>query len=264
MHCIYFNEISNQWVEEKIFCINPYGYDRVQRIEELFRLRVLDGPRYFTPEEFTEFLKFKGLARSVPNFLRKYVGNHEVEEVTQSLFTNRLTELTFADIQNEATRNETLRVINYLASRLQRLKFVGLGVASACLALCYPEFCGTADYIVPALLHIEHDHLNNINPLLTNPATAHTLHESLLMPVEHSLTASEARKIAFDNYGEYLRELWNIKQAFELIPKVRNIEEAIWSFGICHVHKETENTPLTFSGEPDPPRGGLFSKRCPN
>jgi len=184
--------------------------------------------------------------------------------VTESLFTNRLPELTFADIQNEATRNETLRVINYLASRLQRLKFVGLGVTSACLALCYPEFCGTADYIVPALLHIEHDHLNNINPLLTNIATAHRLHESLLMPVEHSLTASEARKIAFDNYIEYLRELWNIKQAFELNHKVRKIEEAIWSFGICYVHKDAENTPLTFSGNPDPPRRGLFSKCCPN
>jgi hypothetical protein len=264
MHCIYFNEISNEWVQEKILCINQHEYDRAIRIEELFRSKVLNGPRYFTPEEFAEILKFKGLAKSVPKFLGKYVGEDEVEEMTQSLFTNRLPELTFADTQNEEIRNEILRVINYLISRLQRLKFVGMGVASACVALCFPEFCGTADYIVPALLHNEHDHLNNLNPLFTNLMTAQRLRESLSMPLEHSLTASEARNIAFGNYGEYLRELWNIKQAFNLNNKVRNIEEAIWSFGICYVHKDNENTPLTFSGDPQPPRGGSFSKDCPN
>lgn len=264
MHCIYYNEISNEWVQEKILCINPYEYDRVRRIEELFRVKVEGGPRYFTPEEFAEFLKFKGLARSVQKFLGKYVDNDEVEQVTQSLFTNRLTELTFADTQNEIIRNEILGIINTFTNRLQHLKFVGLGVASACVALCFPEFCGTADYIVPALLHNEHDHLNNVNPLFTNLMTTQRLHESLLMPLEHSLTASEARKIAFGNYSGYLRELWNIKQAFNLNHKVRNIGEAIWSFGICHVHKNTESKPLKFSGEPHPPRGGPFSKRCPN
>jgi hypothetical protein len=80
--------------------------------------------------------------------------------------------------------------------------------------------------------------------------------------------------IAFSNYRDYVKELWNIKRVFGLDAKIRNVEESFWSFGICYVHKVVdivnnrrtpqENNPLYFSDRPNPPRGGPFAKNCPN
>jgi hypothetical protein len=72
MRCRFFNDFSYEWVQEKRDCINPNEMERARRIERLYREKVEAGPRYFTAEEFSEFLKFKGLARSVPAFLRHY------------------------------------------------------------------------------------------------------------------------------------------------------------------------------------------------
>lgn len=271
MRCRFFNEISDEWVEEKCNCPNPNAIERTRSIENLLRLKFEEGPQYFTPQEFTEFLWFKGAARRIRSFLETYNNTGEVEEVTHNLFTTRLTELTFENTQDAALRNEILNVINTLFYHLQQLKYVGPGVASACVALCFPEFCGTADYIVPALLHNEHDHLNQMNPFFANQYTRQRLQEALITPVFHSLSASRARSIATHNYTTYVQELWSVKTLFRLTHQVRKIEEAIWSFGICYIRKSrdnknkpVDNKPLIFNPRPNPPKGGTFSKYCTN
>jgi hypothetical protein len=45
------------------------------------------------------------------------------------------------------------------------------------------------------------------------------------------MTPHEARQLVTDNYREYIRELWNIKREFNLMP--------------------------------NPPKGGPFRKNCP-
>jgi hypothetical protein len=264
MECEFLNDISDAWVQEKLHCTNVNERERTRRIEERIKSKFEEGPQYFTADEFKDFLIWKGLARSVQAFLRQYDGKGEVEEVTRALFTNELTKLTFAEVQGEPSRNKILEEINDLFQGLQRLKFVGPGVASACVALCFPELCGTADYIVPAILHNEYDSLKNKNPLFANQDTAQKIREALLLPLHNSLSASGARFFATQNYTVYVQELWNIKRGFGLNHQVRRIEEAIWSLGICYIKKNTEVLPLIFNTEPKPPKAGPFSKRCPN
>lgn len=266
MECEFLNDISDAWVQEKLNCTNAIGRERTKRIEERIRSKFEAGPQYFTAEEFKDFLIWKGLARNVPDFVRQYQSTKTVEEATRILFENNINQLNFEDTDDEALREHILTIVNNLFNELQlgRIKYVGPGVASACVALCYPEFCGTVDYIVPALLHNEHDHLNNINPLFVNTEIKRQLQEALMMPLYHSMTASEARNLAIRNYRAYIQELWNIKRRFGLNHPVRRIEEAIWSFGICYIKKNTERLPLTFNAEPKPPKAGPFSKWCPN
>ncbi len=266
MECNFLNNISDDWVQEKLNCTNAIGRERTKIIEERIRSKFETGPRYFTAVEFKDFLIWKGLARNVPDFLSRYENNKTVEEATCILFENNINQLNFENINDETLKEHILTKVDNLFSELQqrRIKYVGPGVASACIALCYPKFCGTVDYIVPGLLHNEYDHLHNMNPLFIEPETRLKLQEILIMPLYRSLSASEARNLAIRNYRAYIEELWNIKRRFGLNHSVREIEEAIWSFGICYIKKNTERLPLTFNTDPKPPRAGPFSKCCPN
>jgi len=268
MPCIFFNEISDNWVEEKLSCINYIQQQLTSEISELIKSKFKNGPRYFTAEEFAKILRWKGLAIKIPGFLDRYNNSGEVEKITQNLFTTNLKQLTYADTQTEAHRKIILDEINSLINHLQsKLQYVGKAVASACLALCFPDLCVTADYIVPGLLHNRHDTNGISNPLFTNPRTEQRLSQALIMPVQHSLSAYHARNIATDNYTTYVKEFWNIKRTFGLTQNVRKIEASIWSFGICYFRKwpgYSDSQPLPFQYEPNPPTRGSFSKTCPN
>jgi hypothetical protein len=267
MPCEFFNKISDEWVNEKLKCINHNELQLENEIDELIRSKFENGPKYFTAKEFSKFLRWKGLARSIPKFLEKYDNSDEVEETTQRIFSAILEQLAYADTQNEPQRKMILVEINSLFYSFQQLKYVGKAVASACLALCFPDLCVTADYIVPGLLHNRHDTHGNQNMIFVNPITAQLLQQALIMPVVNSLTAHQARNIATDNYTTYVKEFWNIKRIFGLTEKVRKIEASIWSFGICYWRKwkgYSETQPLPFSNEPNPPTGGPFAKICPN
>jgi hypothetical protein len=265
MACRIINEISNEWVKEKLNCINPNEINLERRIERILRSKFEDGPKHFTPDEFSLFLRWKGLARKIEAFVQNN-SPENVAMITGSLFSSRLAEWNFHNTQNNSIRDNILKEIKIVFYNLQNLRFVGPAVASACIALCFPDLCGTADYIVPAILHNMHDTNHNINPLYTNLGTAQMLQQVLMMPVEHGLTAYQARNIATGNYLTYIQELWNIKRTFELSDQVRKIEAAIWSFGICYVRKgthnnrTTDNRPLIFNLNPRPPRRGPFSK----
>jgi hypothetical protein len=266
MTCKFFNEISDEWVNEKSVCINPNEMDLEIMIETMIRSHFEHGPQHFTPQEFALFLRWKGLARNIDDFLEQNSAD-DVTNATHSLFICDLRNCTFQKTQDISFRNEILREINILFHNLQCMHRVGPAVASACLALCFPELCVTADYIVPALLHNKHDALENINPLYTNHRARQILRQALIMPVQHSLSAYRARNIATNNYTNYIQELWNIKRLFGLRNNVRKIEAAIWSFGICYVKRGRDNNespnerrPLKFNLDPNPPRGGPFSK----
>jgi hypothetical protein len=261
---MFFNEISDDWVREKQHCINPRERGRAAAIEDMFTTKQQGNEHYFSPEEFSEFLRFKGLAKSVPEFMRRYGNTGVVERVSQCLFSEILSNTPFAAAEQNPVRMEVLQKIDETFKRLQRLDFVGPAVASACLALCYPELCGTADYIVPALMHMEFDTLNGRNPLFQTPGTAERLREALIFPIVDSLSASGARVIATDNYLRYVQELWALKDIFGLTCRVRSMEEAIWSFGICFLQKNGENGPLRFRINASPPARGPFAKVCPN
>jgi hypothetical protein len=160
-----------------------------------------------------------------------------------------------------------LSEIDFIFSQLQKLNFVGPAVASACIAFCFPDLCGTADYIVPAMLHNRHDYHQNINQIYANPLTAQRLQQALIMSIGHSMTAYQARNIATLNYLNYIQEIWHIKQIFKLSYQVKKIEMAIWSFGICYIKKgrdnnnrPNDNRPLIFNINPNPPNAGPFSK----
>jgi hypothetical protein len=264
MPCTFFNEVSDDWVAEKQRCINPRERSRATTIENLFITKQRSHEHYFSPEEFSEFLRFKGLARRVPEFMHRYSNAGIVERVSQCLFSEVLANTTFADAAQNSVRMEVLQRIEETFKTLQRLDFIGPAVASACLALCYPELCGTADYIVPALMHMEYDSLNGRNPLFRNPGTAERLREAVIFPVVESLSANGARAIATDNYLRYLQELWALKAIFGLTCRVRSIEEALWSFGICFLEKNGENGPLRFRKNANPPSRGPFTKICTN
>jgi hypothetical protein len=268
MHCRFFNEVSDEWVDEELSCINHNELRLEREIDELFKSKCEIGPRYFTAVEFSKFLKWKGLARRIPAFINRYNNNGEIEEITKNLFTSKLMQFAYADIQNELLKGDILIEIGSLFNHLHsQLDYVGKAVASACLALCFPDLCVTADYIVPGLLHNGLDINDKPNPLFLNPRMAQLLHEALIMPAEHSLSAYQARNIATRNYTSYVQEFWNIKRIFGLTEDVRKIEAAIWSFGICYFRKwrgYSDSQALTFKYEPNPPKGGPFSKTCPN
>ena len=271
MPCNFFNEISDEWVAEKLSCINLNELHLEREIDELVRSKFETGPRHFTSVEFSKFLRWKGLARSIPAFLEKYNNSGEVEKITQKLFKTNLKQLSFADTGKESLRKDIMIEINSLFYHLQQLKFVKEAVASACLSLCFPDICVTADYIVPALLHNGHYSNGNQNPLFQNARTSKMLQTALIGPIGHSLSAYQARNIATRNYTRYVQEFWNIKRTFRLTEKVRKIEASIWSFGICYLSKGINNRgkkddgkPLIFNSAPHPPLRGPFSKNCPN
>lgn len=266
MPCRIFNEISDEWVKEKLKCINPNEIDLGGRIEGLIRSKFEDGPKHFTPNEFSLFLKYKGLAKIIEAFAQNNPPDNVIR-ITSNLFKSRLVKYNFDNTKDQLMKNNILNEIGLIFFQLQNLDFVGPAVASACIAFCFPDLCGTADYIVPAMLHNRHDYHQNINPIYGNPVTAQRLQQALIMPIEHSLTAYQARNIATLNYLTYIQELWNIKRAFGLSYQVKKIEVAIWSLGICYIKKgrdnnnrSNDNRPLISNINPNPPRGGPFSK----
>lgn len=266
MPCKMLNEVSDEWVKEKLNCINPNEVDLERRIKRIIRSKFEVGPKHFTPDEFSLFLKYKGLAKIIEAFAQNNPPD-KVIRITSSLFTSRLSKYNFDSTKDQLMRNNILDEIGLIFGQLQGLDFVGPAVASACIAFCFPDLCGTADYIVPAMLHNRHDDHQNINPLYVNPATAQRLKKALIMPIGHSMTAYQARNIATLNYLNYIQEIWNIKQIFKLSYQVKEIEMAVWSFGICYIKKgrdhnnrPNDNRPLIFSINPNPPRGGPFSK----
>lgn len=263
MFCRNFNEISNEWVREKNSCTNPKARRRVEEIQNRIREKIENGGNSFTPDEFKEFLIFKGGARNVSKFLGKYTGTNEVEEITSTIFETDLFVREFQETGNLIRGNDILNNIMNLFDRLQSLEFVGSGVASACLSLCFPKLCVTADYIVPTLLHSKRDNLGNMNPLFRNAQTKQHI-VALQIPFRNGLTPYKARRIATLGYRDYTQNIWKIKRKFELNEPVRKIEEAFWSFGICYVKKENDNSPTIFTNEPLPPKSGPFSKCCPN
>lgn len=185
IHCRFFNEITDEWVDEKLSCINSNELRLEREIEELFKSKFETGPRHFTAVEFSKFLKWKGLARKIPAFLNSYNNSGEVETITQKLFTTKLIQFAYADTQNKLLREDILVEIDSLICHLHsQLQYVGKAVASACLALCFPDLCVTADYIVPSLLHDYHDNDGNQNPLFRNSRTAQLLQQALIMPME--------------------------------------------------------------------------------
>jgi len=193
MPCNFFNEISDEWVDEKLSCINPNELRLEREIDELFRSKCEIGPRHFKAVEFSKFLKWKGLAKRIPAFLNMHNNSGEVEAITKKLFTTKLNQFTYTDSHNELLREDILIEIDSLFYHLHsQLKYVGEAVASACLALCFPDLCVTADYIVPGLLHNAHDANGNQNPLFHNPIMAQLLQKALIMPVQNSLSAYQA------------------------------------------------------------------------
>ena len=266
MRCKYFNDLSDDWIQEKMKCTNLYERKRVRKIRELIDDKRKGANRCFSAQEFTDFLRFKGLGRSVDAFLERYEHTNKVEKVTGKIFESELQSLSFNSTNDQLSRKKIIDAIRELLNDLQTLDFVGVPVASACLALCFPELCGTVDYIVPAMLHNEYDDLGKSNPLFMNAAISKKIRESLLLPVYKSLTPKEARDLGTSDYTLYLQELWNIKGNFGSNHQIREIEVAFWSFGICYLKKQKrdEKLPLEFSDKPNPPKGGSFSKYCPN
>lgn len=264
MRCKHFNDVSDEWIQEKTKCTNLNARLRVREIQKLIGERRDSENRYLTAQEFTAFLRFKGLARITEAFLSRYASTNEVELVTSKLFTSELSCFCFEDTMDVLATERIADAIASLLGDLQGLDFVGVGVASACLALCFPDLCGTADYIVPAMLHNEHDQLGNPNPLFASSQNSQRIRKSLLLPVYNSLTPKKARELATGNYARYVQELWKVKHCLGLRHKVREIEVAFWSFGICYLKKRDERLPLEFSCSPNPPPGGPFSKHCPD
>jgi hypothetical protein len=267
MYCKFLDEISDDWVAEKLRCINFNELQVEREIYELFRSKCEVGTGQFTAVEFTKFLRWKGLAKSIPLFVKKYNNSGEVEVITEKLFTSKLRQYSYDDTKDNLRKKDIIFEIDLLFNHLQQLKYVGKAVASACLALCFPHICVTADYIVPGLLHNIYDENHNHNPLFKNPNTAQLLQQALIMNLNDSLSAYHARNIATLNYTIYVNEFWNIKETFRLIEKVRHIEASIWSFGICYFRKlpgYLDTQPIPFQYRPNPPRHGPFSKACPN
>jgi hypothetical protein len=272
MHCRFINEISDEWVDEKLRCINPNELGLEREIDDLFKSKCEAGPRHFTAVEFSKFLRWKGLARSIQAFLERYNNSGKVEEITKHLFKSNLQQYTFIDTNVKTLRQDILNNIGLLFYHVHsQMKYVGEAVASACLALCFPDICVTADYIVPAILHNIHDSQGNQNALFQNSRTSQLLRQALIMPMNYSLSAYNARNIATRNYTSYVQEFWNIKRIFGLRENVRKIEASIWSFGICYLKKGKDNNnrpndsiPLSFVLEPNPPKRGPFSKTFPN
>jgi len=264
MRCKYFNDVSNEWIQEKMQCTNTNARERVRKIQQLVGVKRKATNNYFNAQEFTDFLRFKGASRMVEAFEKRYANSHEVENVTRKLFTSELNNFSFEDTYDELKKQKIKDVVAGLLADLMTLNYVREPVASACLALCFPDLCATVDYIVPTMLHNEFDHVGNQNPLFLNEQSSNIIRASLLLPVCDSLTSRQARNLGKRNYTHYVEEIWNIKRNFSLTNTVREVEVAFWSFGICYLKKRDERLPLEFNHIPNPPTGGPFSKYCLN
>lgn len=202
MSCRFFNEISDEWVGEKLNCINPQEREIERRIERTVKEKKKSRSQYFRPEEFTLFLRWKGLAKNIQDFLDNN-SSEKVANITHRLFSSKLCQWSFENT-NTQLKNNILTEINLLFNNLQNMHRVGPAVASACLALCFPDLCVTADYIVPALLHNMYDANGNMNHFFQNNQIAQLLQQCQIMPVQNSLSAFRARNIATYNYTEYI------------------------------------------------------------
>jgi hypothetical protein len=274
LHCEHIVSLSEDWVNEKLSCINVSEGSRLANLEALFNQKVGQEGAHLTPVEFSDVLRFKGLARSVQSFNDIYVGNHEVENITGRVFQSNLHIYTFEQvIGDENLQQEVLTTAAQLINALTQLQYVGVAVASAVLRIAFPQLFGTADWIVPGLLHCRRDDIQTENPFISNLADIDALVECLSLNFNGnyligSLSPYQSRKLAMENYPTYVKELWSIKQRFALPQTIAKIEMSIWSYGICYVKKQDrqDNLPFRFrpTDAPSPPIGGPFSKRCPN
>ena len=281
--CKYLSNISDEWISEKLNCINSNQRMRGDGIQDNFKSKHEKHNPCFTVEEFADILRFKGSARNVRLFKEEYKDRGEVEKVSSNLFTSKLNKWSFKDTDNASSKKQILDEIQRLFDCLPTLKWVEGPIASACLALCFPELCCTADYIVPAMLHNEYDDRHTQNPLFTDATNKAKIVQALRLPVSNNQTPDDTRELATCNYRDYIQEFWGIKQTFGLSNSIQQIESALWSFGKCYCQRQTDrnsegqkryydNKPLFFSTSqdspsvisPDPPRHGLFSKSCPN
>jgi hypothetical protein len=273
-HCEHTVTLSADWVNEKLSCINVAEGVRLANLEELFNQKFEQEDAHLTSVEFSDILRFKGLARSVQSFNNLYVGNHEVENITRHVFQANLRNYTFEQvIGDDNLQQEVLTTAAQLINRLSQLQYVGVAVASAVLRIAFPQVFGTADWIVPGLLHCERDDTEAENPFISNLADKDALVECLVLNfngnhLTDGLSPYHSRKVAMDNYINYVKELWRLKQEFELPHTIAKIEMSIWSYGICYVkkHNRQDNLPFRFqpANIPSPPNGGPFSKYCPN
>lgn len=264
--CTQNNTLSTEWIEEKLICENQTAMQRTLNIINMFRDKFNLENAHLTPDEFSEILVWKGLAKSKQNFLNYYINNNEIEDITSIIFTCGLNNYQFEDIFNEENAQKILRIALNVLNSLTQIRHVAVPTASAALRLAFPQLFGTVDYIVPGLMHCQIDDNGNTNPFLENIQDRDVYEACLVLPNSNHITPKRARDLAINNYSGYIRELWNIKRNFDLIHQVADIEMAIWSYGICYLKKQNqkENLPLRFQTDANPPPGGLFSKNCPN
>lgn len=274
LYCEHTQSLSEDWINEKLSCINRNEIELLHNIEEVFNQRFNQEDAHLTPHEFTLILRFKGPDRVVPRFMNRYANTNEVEQVTRQIFQNNLHEYGFEQvINNEDLQHQVLETANQLMDVLTQLEYVGVSVASAALRLAFPHLFGTADWIVPGLLHCLHDDDGNENPFIANLGNREQFEDCLLLTINgHTLaghlTPYQSRNLATENYIRYIKELWRLKTRFRLTQTIANIEMSIWSYGICYVKKQNrqDNLPFRFlpADAPSPPVRGPFRKNCPN
>jgi hypothetical protein len=265
--CQHQQSLSPEWVDEKLRCINPNAMERTIYLENMFIEKFHLQNASLTPDEFAEILKFKGLARSVENFLVANQHNDVIQQATEIIFTGGLNFHQFNEvIQNEALQNEILQQAENIIENFTQMAFVGRAVASAALRLAFPQLFGTADWIVPGLMHCLVDGFGITNPFIEGLEDREQFLGCLIMPVNNALSPAQSRAIAKNNYRAYTRQLWMIKQRFNLPQTIAQIETSLWSYGICYMSKQNRRDNLAFKfsdrEHPAPPVGGLFSKNC--
>jgi len=101
MQCFCNTSFSNDWVNEKITCINKLAKERTQEIVDMLNNKHKSGDTFLTPSEFTKILVFKGLARSKKKFLKLYKDNNTVQNITSIIFKSGLKNYRFEDTEHE-------------------------------------------------------------------------------------------------------------------------------------------------------------------
>jgi hypothetical protein len=265
--CQHTQSLSPEWVTEKLDCINPNAMERTIRLENMFIEMLGIQGASLTPDEFAEILRFKGLAKSVEKFLHANQNSDVIQQATMIIFNSGLNIHQFDQlIENEALQHAILQNAENIMETLCQIPFVGRSVASAVLRLAFPRLFGTADWIVPGLIHCVVDGFGIRNPFIEGLQDRAQFLECLIQPTNDSLSPAQSRAIAVNNYRDYTQQLWKMKQRFDLPQTIAQIEMSFWSYGICYLSKQNrrDNIPFKFAGteHPSPPKGGPFSKNC--
>jgi len=242
--------------------------ERTVDLENMFIDRFGQADAGLTPDEFAEILIFKGLAKSKERFLQKYQECDDIQKITAVVFNSGLNEHCFEEvIEDDELQLRVTRKAEEIIDRLIQISFVGEAVASAVLRLAFPHLFGTADWIVPGLMHCLRDDTGRSNPFVERLQNREQFFECLVRPNGNRLTPAQSRKIAIKYYSNYTKQFWRIKESFNLPQAIAHIEMSLWSYGICYQHKQNakDNLPFRFQGieNPKPPAKGLFAKNCP-